>query len=323
MGKRKAAAYEDDWLPTVPTSSYPAYNYDPAPGSSSNPILLDSPPAKAPAKAPARKRQKKAKDPDAPEPEKRLAKMKPRCPQNIMDRLERVQTQRFFMVDRKRNGDELREEFQVLGSTGNVYTVAIDKLPSCNCPDALKGNHCKHILFIYAKVLQVPFTSHVWYQKALLTSELQEIFANAPLAPNDMANPRVRDAYAQATGKAVASSSSSNSNRKLPKEDDDCPVCYEEMYGTAESKLSFCETCGNCLHKQCLTQWLLHKPTCPMCRSNWAGPEGGRSGRGKASVDADGYLNLASVAGLSPERDTSSYYHGPRRGERHYGYQYY
>ena len=27
---------------------------------------------------------------------------------------------RFFMVDRKREGNELREEFSVLGSTGNV-----------------------------------------------------------------------------------------------------------------------------------------------------------------------------------------------------------
>ena len=27
---------------------------------------------------------------------------------------------RFFMIDRRREGDELREEFKVLGSTGNV-----------------------------------------------------------------------------------------------------------------------------------------------------------------------------------------------------------
>lgn len=29
------------------------------------------------------------------------------------------------MVDRRRNGDELREEFDVLGSTGNVSWVCI------------------------------------------------------------------------------------------------------------------------------------------------------------------------------------------------------
>ena len=96
MGKRKASAYdaEDDWLPNLPgTSHYSSYDYAP-PGSSSNPIPLDSPPAKAPAK----KRQRKAKDPDAPVPEKRLAIMKRKCPQNILERLERVQTQRRVAV---------------------------------------------------------------------------------------------------------------------------------------------------------------------------------------------------------------------------------
>ena len=67
------------------------------------------------------------------------------------------------MIERERNPKELRETFKVLGSTGNVYTVRIDTLPSCDCmftteigcpvsliprsgPDALKGNHCKHIV---------------------------------------------------------------------------------------------------------------------------------------------------------------------------------
>lgn len=68
------------------------------------------------------------------------------------------------MIERERNSEELRETFKVLGSTGNVYTVNIDTLPSCDCtyatneldalcpllpcsgPDALKGNHCKHIV---------------------------------------------------------------------------------------------------------------------------------------------------------------------------------
>lgn len=37
------------------------------------------------------------------------------------------------MVDRRRNEGELREEFSVLGSTGNIYTVVVDKLPKCDC----------------------------------------------------------------------------------------------------------------------------------------------------------------------------------------------
>ena len=38
-----------------------------------------------------------------------------------------------YLIDRSRNGAELREEFKVLGSTGNVYTVKIDKVPTCDC----------------------------------------------------------------------------------------------------------------------------------------------------------------------------------------------
>lgn len=42
------------------------------------------------------------------------------------------------MVDRHREGNELKEVFKVLGSVGNVYTVTISHVPSCDCPDALK-----------------------------------------------------------------------------------------------------------------------------------------------------------------------------------------
>jgi len=69
------------------------------------------------------------------------------------------------MIERERLEGELKEAFKVLGSTGNVYTVTISHVPSCDCPDALKGNHCKHILFIFLKVLGVPESSGHYYQK--------------------------------------------------------------------------------------------------------------------------------------------------------------
>ncbi|KAF8958058.1 hypothetical protein BDZ97DRAFT_1843889 [Flammula alnicola] len=254
----------------------------------------------------------------AENPEKRGAMFKPRCPQNILDRVERVMTQRIFMIDRSRVDGELKEEFSVLGSTGNVYTVTIDRKPRCNCPDACKGNHCKHILFIFLKVLQVTRQSGHWYQKALLTSELQEIFAEAPLAPNSMAHAHATTSTVQAT---------SNKNKRIPGPDDDCPVCYDGMHGVAEASLVFCEDCGNALHKECFghvwqrTAASTSKDlTCVWCRARWvlAPPAGAAAGPSRA---AGGYLNLAGVSGISPVRDTSTYYHGPRRGQRYYGYQ--
>jgi hypothetical protein len=82
---------ESDWLPTVGNAHTCQSSYMcAAAGSSSNPILLDMPPPKAP----ATKRQKKTKDTDESAPEKRGAVLKKKCPKNIEERLERVMTQR-------------------------------------------------------------------------------------------------------------------------------------------------------------------------------------------------------------------------------------
>ncbi|KAI9057869.1 hypothetical protein FKP32DRAFT_1597826 [Trametes sanguinea] len=323
--KNKRKATEDpyeDWAATAAGSSSYAYSgaYTSVAGSSSNAVAVD---ADSAPKKPAAKRQRKVKDPNAPVPEKRGAIFKKACPQNIIERVRRVMEQRFFMVDRRREGNELREEFSVLGSTGNVYTVVIDKKPSCNCPDALKGNHCKHILFVFLKVLQVSQKSGYWYQKALLTSELEDIFANAPRTPAAIAHDRIRNAYAQATGKAIASTSQTSTKKRLPEEDDDCPVCYEKMHGVAESLLTFCEKCGNGLHLECFRNWAKMANggvTCVFCRAKWIAPPiaGASKSSGRLS---EGYLNLADVAGVSPVRDTSSYYHGPTRGRRYYGFR--
>ncbi|CCM05137.1 uncharacterized protein FIBRA_07345 [Fibroporia radiculosa] len=301
---------------------------------------------------PQEKRQRNQKDPDTPASEKRGAIFKKKCPKNILERLDRVISQRFYMVDRKRESNELREEFSVLGSTGNVYSVIIDKRPSCNCPDATKGNHCKHILFVFLKgahpisqmllidepiphvVLQVTQASGYWYQKALLTSELDDIFQHAPRAPNDVTNAHVREAYARATGKAIASSSKLSKDqaqkKRIPGPDDDCPICYENMHKVAENTLVFCDSCRNSLHKDCFQQWAVAARqkgqivSCVFCRAKWA--EVG-SAVARATADgahsSEGYLNLGSAAGLSPVRDTSSYYHGPTKGRRYYGYQEY
>ena len=90
--------------------------------------------------------------------------------------------------------------------------------------------------------------------RALLTSELEDIFAHAPRAPAAIAHERIRNAYAQATGKKIASSSQSQSKKRLPSAEDDCPICYENMHGAKESTLTFCEECGNGLHKECFQQ---------------------------------------------------------------------
>ncbi|BGP40199.1 hypothetical protein JCM10449v2_004157 [Rhodotorula kratochvilovae] len=254
-------------------------------------------------------------------PEKRLKLFK----KATRERADRVFSQRFFCVERRRTG-ETSEEFKVLGSTGNRYTVRIDKIPDCDCPDGIKGNKCKHQLFVLLKILQVPQSSNLWYQAALLTSELVAIFANARPAPQTAFEEGIVTRYKVATGalkpeEAEASASAAGLVKKrVPEEGDSCPICYEDFEAGSEAGLVFCLStsgCGNALHSECFRNWAMtcKPPTCPLCRQKWEAPAA-TSGNAQAgpSYSAEGYANFAAMAGISTKRDTSSYYQGPRRG---------
>jgi hypothetical protein len=88
--------------------------------------------------------------------------------------------------------------------------------------------------------------------------------------------------------------------------------CFEDFVEEVGDIL-FCEaSCGGPVHKICIAQWLATKPdpTCIYCRAPWP-KAGGAGGAGGAAAGRDGqYVNLANAVGISPARDTSSYYHG-------------
>lgn len=55
-----------------------------------------------------------------------------------------------FVISRTRPSaqDVLEEKVDIVGTTGNIYTVTITHEPRCTCPDAMKGNQCKHIIYV-------------------------------------------------------------------------------------------------------------------------------------------------------------------------------
>eukprot|EP01031_Cornospumella_fuschlensis_P025492 gene25492-30777_t len=176
--------------------------------------------------------------------EKRAAPYKHTANADIRSRISRAVSQRMYMVNQEdlSNEEGLCRKYAVLGSTGNVYDIKIERIPSCTCPDAAKKGLCKHIIFIMVKVLQVPQNSELVYQRALLQSELAQIFATAPEpAASVQAKKEVIVAYnkslgidsGEAGGGGGASSSSSDAaapvNDKKP--EGDCPVCFEDMTG--------------------------------------------------------------------------------------------
>jgi hypothetical protein len=203
---------------------------------------------------------------------------------------QRAVSQRMFVIERKRGGTtEVPEEHvDIAGTTGNIYTVSIRPLPDCTCPHAQKGNQCKHIVYVLSQVLKV--TAPLEWQLAFVSSELREIFENAPPIPTD-------DVEAD-----------SGDGKRKPIEDE-CPICCME-FEVGKEEIVYCKAaCGNNIHKHCFEQWATAKKgsrggvTCPFCRTAWAGDEDMVKKIAKGGkVNEEGYVNVASHLGLSGRR---------------------
>ena len=141
-----------------------------------------------------------------------------------------------FVIDRTRAGtDESPEEtIDMAGTTGNIYSITISKVPSCTCPDSRNGNQCKHIVYVLHNVLKAP--EHLQYQLAFLSSELREIFAAAP-----------------APASSSSASSDAPSNRK--EISGDCPICFTEFEPETDEIVWCKAACGNNIHQTCFEQW--------------------------------------------------------------------
>ncbi|GLJ30571.1 hypothetical protein SUGI_0605300 [Cryptomeria japonica] len=215
--------------------------------------------------------------------EKRQARFIGRPNAAVSERIKRALEQRLYLIDKKtlEVGGSSACELFVLGATGNVYCVRLDLRPSCTCPDFLKGNTCKHILFVMLRVFKLPPNDPRIWQKALIPSELDDLLHSSSVDDAVLASHLVRSRFHQVTG----------STPRAPQRDleGDCPVCYESLAGCSEPVV-FCNVCGNSVHKDCFVKWSKSKRpgavTCIYCRAPWQ--ETGKSHKG--------YVNLAAYS---------------------------
>jgi hypothetical protein len=255
--------------------------------------------------------------------EKRARRHRSTCPDKLQERILRAATQRLYLVRRDEvNPDTSTEcKFIVLGSTGNVYTATLQDVPHCSCPDfSRKQDLCKHILFIFLKVVGLPATNNLVYQRALLTSELREIFSILSQrrvgGASVLANDRVRESYARLEGGEAEEDADQvkvggAKRRALSDGDSDCPICFDPMSGGADT--TFCRTtCGNNFHAECIRVWLREQgdKTCPNCRQPWDDGKASHQHQQSPS-NREGYVNLGTMQGQSSTRDTTSYYSPP------------
>jgi len=270
----------------------------------------------------------------------------------VLERIDRALTQRLYLVNQEEvvstNDDEgLARSYAVLGSTNNVYDIHVGKIPTCSCPDFEKGHLCKHILFVMLKVLRVPQNSPLIYQKALLQSELQSIFAAAPPIPSHgvVASNVIVSAYQHATGKSPGKGKSSSEAIDVDVEEEskeetdltdeeecDCPICFEAMPLKVTEALERCCTCKKRIHKDCIEHWFKHSKNCPMCRGPWLsaatilkrglekrGGGGGADGGRYINISASGNVSAAAeVDVLDDDNDYDDYRHRYRRRRGRY-----
>ncbi|GKZ38987.1 hypothetical protein AbraIFM66950_011616 [Aspergillus brasiliensis] len=228
---------------------------------------------------------------DEPTPERRARRFRSHPPSSYLDRAARALSQRMFVVGHAvTEVDDAPEiSFDIIGSTGNIYTTKIGKVPTCSCPDARKGNQCKHICYVACEVLVKALRAppHLQYQLAFLSSELREMYGSSPIS-REQAN----------------AEENKDGNRK-PVEGD-CPICFMEFEPDKE-EIVWCQAaCGNNIHKACFQKWAATQQAqgvrCVYCRSAWQADTANMKldelVKG-ASIDSDGYVNVADQVGLS------------------------
>jgi hypothetical protein len=198
-----------------------------------------------------------------PPEEKRLKRYRSFAPAAVQQRISRAKTQRMYLIKRGdiQHGQEGATcsscQFVVLGSTGNVYTVAIQNVPNCTCPDHARGNLCKHILFVLLKVMSIDSQSPLIFQAAWLESELRDMFAqfearlrhlSGASASAIMANATVRKAFAKMEqGHDLEEIVKDTKVARKAVEEDDCPICFDAM--SSSEATTFCRArCGKCDH---------------------------------------------------------------------------
>ena len=94
---------------------------------------------------------------------------------------------------------EWHSDFAVFGTTGNVYECSVRARPTCTCPDFVgsrsgssrAGSHvCKHLMWVYMRVLGVSRDDPALCQVALLQSELAAMLSRPSAARARRSPPR-------------------------------------------------------------------------------------------------------------------------------------
>lgn len=153
-------------------------------------------------------------------------------------------------------------QFEISGSTQNLYYVNFIDNWMCTCPDFANRQYpaCKHIYFLWYRVF---LPAHEEISSSSVSETLLEVeypyFTNLEFIKSYVTqNINVRrDAHA----------------RILPTTDMCCPICLEDFNDITEQHtgtITYCGTCGNPVHARCFVRWCATSKSqlCVYCRGS-------------------------------------------------------
>jgi hypothetical protein len=182
-------------------------------------------------------------------------------------RIDKLNTDEFYLIgfDGK--------EILMTGSTKNVYKIIIqdDCSMHCNCPDSISHAKkfnvlCKHICFIYLKICKSTDLSF-FNVKKLTNNDIAKLKARTETLTFDATAKKFYTNYINKITNETNGKNALNFNeskREQNVENDDCPICFEEL----KENIKFCPDCSNPVHEKCIKKWLDSHNSCVYCRSD-------------------------------------------------------
>lgn len=202
--------------------------------------------------------------------------------ENQESRLERIFYDEFYLLDAlgpHESGDVIGctiKTFKISGSTRSLYTVVFRKNGrfDCDCMDMKLhcrkiGCVCKHICFVYIKVLKLAgFEFFCENGNVLPEAKVKEAETICGALNGNidamLLNMSLKDKYDMIKSGKYTMEDSFQPNKAIG-EDDDCPICYNPL---SDGILNGCPVCKNVVHKKCIKKWLDKHDTCVYCRSD-------------------------------------------------------
>ncbi|KAF7896292.1 hypothetical protein EAF00_006306 [Botryotinia globosa] len=191
--------------------------------------------------------------------EKRLEPFLPEPTTRFRNLLEDARTQRLHCLDKwasleHKDDGKFSRQLAILGTSGNVYMVIIEKKPECDCYEGIRDILCVHIVFILTQFLNLP--APLRYQTTFLEAELRCMMGDEI----DWMGPVSTDKFC---------------TRKSVEEQETCSICLENLID--HDSTAWCRgQCGKNFHKKCIWIWAETnfqdgQPdiTCGNCRAPW------------------------------------------------------